>query len=742
MQRICRESLSGAIPRQRRQIIRLQSIRKMLEDLQVQIRSLRAASYQELQRREQERLNTDLISLAKYRTNQALTRLGSATRRAGASNRCPRVPGHTQGPSSRYPAVGPLRKSQNRSALLRARAQCQAASQMRASLRAFELSPDLARQGKSPISQVKAQASLDVLEQTSPPPVARPTQSPKIKPAVKPLLLHEPPPLLLPVAQDTRTELRALSQRLERLLRSQRENTDRGNFQPLEAQPEEPYPDLPPAIPRPSARLSYRQRVRHLLEGTTEYDTIVDETQSPAADPFASTSDSDGNEGEEEPFEEPGFTRHNGLGAGRRLHPPPPEASLRRSGHQPRHMRSLIREWNDSVARVRRDAERERRRRVSRDPDILRRRRRYGRHLGDPDLSASLLALDRSSPLSRPEHGSVPPEGPAPTSFNTVSPLREQIWRRLRRRNAQLNQLDSQILAETGSRERSRHREMLSWMVDQLSIDQPQLVHMVPEGEVRSSANEAIPTANNDSLSLAMSSSGHNPDPTSAGGAASARGRSFFNHPLRHRHYQYFERRDPLLMAPFSLRSIDGIESGQMLAVNRVQAWDFVRGNIPDIADTTANVVVKEANIVGAASVDISENGAILVTLSPSSVPMTTVVGVYSLKPETRGQCYATLSLESSVVSVSLSPTSRHLLVGLNRHNRHRMPFNPNERGTMAHVFRIQLPWERGAERGRLIHKRDIPHVEQSSLNCIRWIPLPGQGIAYATNTGLLKILR
>ena len=49
MQRICRQSLSslGTVPMatQRRQVVRLQAIRRMLEDLQRQIRSLRDASY-------------------------------------------------------------------------------------------------------------------------------------------------------------------------------------------------------------------------------------------------------------------------------------------------------------------------------------------------------------------------------------------------------------------------------------------------------------------------------------------------------------------------------------------------------------------------------------------------------------------------------------------------------------------------------------------------------------------------
>ena len=55
MQRICRQSLSNlgtvSMATQRRHVVRLQAIRRMLEDLQRQIRSLRDASYRELDRR-------------------------------------------------------------------------------------------------------------------------------------------------------------------------------------------------------------------------------------------------------------------------------------------------------------------------------------------------------------------------------------------------------------------------------------------------------------------------------------------------------------------------------------------------------------------------------------------------------------------------------------------------------------------------------------------------------------------
>ena len=115
-------------------------------------------------------------------------------------------------------------------------------------------------------------------------------------------------------------------------------------------------------------------------------------------------------------------------------------------------------------------------------------------------------------------------------------------------------------------------------------------------------------------------------------------------------------------------------------------------------------------------------------------------------------------------MSVSLSPTARNLLVGLTSRVS-RMALAPrDDRSIMAQIFKIQLPSaaakkpgtqnpgrnssareaEAAAARGRLIHRHDIHQLESgmTSLNCIRWLPVAGQGIAYATNTGLLKIIR
>ena len=74
-------------------------------------------------------------------------------------------------------------------------------------------------------------------------------------------------------------------------------------------------------------------------------------------------------------------------------------------------------------------------------------------------------------------------------------------------------------------------------------------------------------------------------------------------------------------------------------------------------------------------------------------------------------------------MSVSISPTSRHLLVGLTSRTSRIISLSPADRQLMAQVFRVKLPAVAG-ERGRLVHRRDINQVDQGhmSLNCIRWV--------------------
>ncbi|KAK5645652.1 hypothetical protein RI129_004116 [Pyrocoelia pectoralis] len=174
---------------------------------------------------------------------------------------------------------------------------------------------------------------------------------------------------------------------------------------------------------------------------------------------------------------------------------------------------------------------------------------------------------------------------------------------------------------------------------------------------------------------------------------------------------------------------------------HRIQAWDISSGKIPDITNSMRNIVVGECKIHNDASVDISADGTILVTLLPSGgyLNVTNRLGVYSLHWETLGQCLFVTSFEQNAVSVSLSPLSRHLVVGLASR---RVSIVPNEKWTMARIFFLNhkdAPYS-----SRLSLLRELEQNRETtymSLNCIRWLPFSGQGLIYATNTGQLRIL-
>jgi len=379
--------------------------------------------------------------------------------------------------------------------------------------------------------------------------------------------------------------------------------------------------------------------------------------------------------------------------------------------------------------------------------------------------------LSQPSSVERTERGDTGDRGERGDRGDRIDrgdrlpPLRELIWRRLRRRTGQgqgeegdddsplagLGLGSGREAREGSTRDRSRHREFLSsvsWAVDQLTID--------PEGESDLVGDPGLPptvppTASQPGANTQGEGAGAGGGRGDTGGSARVTGPARFlpgrirgdwgrmgegdntwGAPLGH------ERRPPFREYHFMHHTPSNIA-----LTHRIQTWDFSKGDIPDISDSEHNIVVKEAKIHNDASVDISEDGSLLVTLVPSNLPMTTVVGLYSLRRANLGDCYATYSLESSAVSVSLSPTSRHLLVGLTSRTSRIISLSPADRQLMAQVFRIKLP-SAGRERGRLIHRRDINQVDYGhmSLNCIRWVPVPGQGIVFATNTGLLKILR
>ncbi|XP_060518943.1 uncharacterized protein LOC132697438 isoform X2 [Cylas formicarius] len=170
---------------------------------------------------------------------------------------------------------------------------------------------------------------------------------------------------------------------------------------------------------------------------------------------------------------------------------------------------------------------------------------------------------------------------------------------------------------------------------------------------------------------------------------------------------------------------------------HRIQAWDISNWSVPAIGNSLKNVIVSECKIHNDASVDIARDGTILVTLLPSGgyLNVTNRLGVYSLRWETLGQCLYTTSFEQNAVSVSLSPLSRHLVVGFASR---RVAIVPSDRWVMARVYKIE---QKDVPGDRLPSLRELEQSRESRINCIRWLPTSGQGLIYATNTGQLVIL-
>lgn len=156
-----------------------------------------------------------------------------------------------------------------------------------------------------------------------------------------------------------------------------------------------------------------------------------------------------------------------------------------------------------------------------------------------------------------------------------------------------------------------------------------------------------------------------------------------------------------------------------------------------------ANVVVRKCRIHNDASVDISSDGTMLAALIPENQAMT-MVGVYSLEDRSLGQLLYSFIFEHNTICVSLSPMGRHLVVGFASHSPHPVPQNTKQVAAQVYKLRDNHLFQARGQIGYLQKLRDIEVTidnRQISLNCIRWLPHPGQGLIYGTNRGQLNIL-
>jgi hypothetical protein len=181
----------------------------------------------------------------------------------------------------------------------------------------------------------------------------------------------------------------------------------------------------------------------------------------------------------------------------------------------------------------------------------------------------------------------------------------------------------------------------------------------------------------------------------------------------------------------------------------RIQCWNFSKFELPNLKDAQSNLVVAKCRIHNDASVDISADGNILAALVPanssnSSTPSVNL-SVYSLEKSTFAQCLYVWTFSSSAISVSLSPLSRYVVVGLTTPRSTNLYSYPptNESATVAQV--LKLSGHKNNKTPCFEHVRNIDinrGDDLFSLNSIRFLPDAVGGLIYGDNRGRLIVLR
>lgn len=199
-------------------------------------------------------------------------------------------------------------------------------------------------------------------------------------------------------------------------------------------------------------------------------------------------------------------------------------------------------------------------------------------------------------------------------------------------------------------------------------------------------------------------------------------------------------------------------ETGPNLT-HRIQCWDMTGSQLPDIGDAQACLVAPRCKIHNDSSVALG--GGLLAALVPCGL-LGASLCVYSLRPP-HPQLLHTWSFGANAISVSLSPMARYLVVGFATTRAPGGYFAPHDREVVAQIFKLSPPDSDGPSsssqgpssssscRGQLQQVGNLSqpgHVggpsgqPPVSLNSVRWLPRPGEGLIYGTNRGSLCICR
>lgn len=172
----------------------------------------------------------------------------------------------------------------------------------------------------------------------------------------------------------------------------------------------------------------------------------------------------------------------------------------------------------------------------------------------------------------------------------------------------------------------------------------------------------------------------------------------------------------------------------------RIDRWDLRNYVLPDIEKMAKKKpVFNRCKLHFDASLSMSDDGRRLALLVPGNRVSSDEqsINIISLRDQDLGCVLVHQSVSPNVVSLSLSPLSNYIVVGLSSK---RMQWLPPPKQLIAQIYKI--------EKNSLEHVCDISHPSHShprflvSVNAVSWLPAPGDGIVYGTNRGHLHICR
>lgn len=119
------------------------------------------------------------------------------------------------------------------------------------------------------------------------------------------------------------------------------------------------------------------------------------------------------------------------------------------------------------------------------------------------------------------------------------------------------------------------------------------------------------------------------------------------------------------------------------------------------------------------------------------------IAGVFSIEWKTLGHILCVVSLSQTAVSVGFSPTNEYLAVGYS--------FTYSDNLKMADIIAVQQEVNAWKDLNSCIRPSpvaasliDPPGFNRRRLitvNCIKWIPVPGQGLVYGNSLGEIKFV-